>query len=149
MSDVRLPPPLSMTSRGIALLLAAAPLLLLGVASQLQPSDSGLGTHQQLGLPPCTLRVLTGIRCPACGMTTSWTHFAQGDWGQSIAVQPGGFLLALYGLAWSVTAGRVGLSGTMATWAAQRRLGIGLVAIGVVVLVDWGRDVWGISSFGG
>ena len=31
-----------------------------------------MGTHQQLGLPPCNFVTLTGYPCPACGMTTSF-----------------------------------------------------------------------------
>ena len=68
---------------------------LLGIAGWLRPSPNGMGTHQQLGLPPCTATVLFGIRCPACGMTTSWAHFMRGQWWWSFRVNPGGFALAL------------------------------------------------------
>src|SRR5207247_577108 len=44
---------------------------LLGVARLVEPDLRGYGTHEQLGLPPCTFRLLTGIACPSCGMTTS------------------------------------------------------------------------------
>ena len=37
------------------------------------------GTHQQLGLPPCTVLDWFGIRCPSCGMTTSWAHMVRGQ----------------------------------------------------------------------
>ena len=69
--------------------------MLLGTASQLNPSGTGLGTHQQLGLPPCSTRVLFGIRCPACGMTTSWSYFMHGNWRLSLQSNIGGFLLAV------------------------------------------------------
>src|SRR5687768_15883893 len=52
-------------------LTGAAMWSLLVVASMLQPDSRGMGTHEQLGMPPCTFLFLTGIRCPSCGMTTS------------------------------------------------------------------------------
>ena len=56
---------------------------LLAVAGSLQPSPAGLGTHEQLGLPSCTFRWLFGMRCPSCGMTTSWSHAMRGQWCRS------------------------------------------------------------------
>ncbi|RMG03430.1 MAG: DUF2752 domain-containing protein, partial [Planctomycetota bacterium] len=47
---------------------------LLVIAAVLRPSPTGLGTHQQLGLPPCTFRAMFGSRCPTCGMTTAWSN---------------------------------------------------------------------------
>ena len=52
-------------------------LLPLGAAVRLQPAREGLGTHQQLGLPPCTFRVLFDRPCPSCGMSTSWAHLVR------------------------------------------------------------------------
>lgn len=48
----------------------------LGIASWLRPDPRGFGTHQQLGMPPCTFTALTGIPCPGCGLTTSFAHMA-------------------------------------------------------------------------
>jgi hypothetical protein len=64
---------------------------LLTAALLLTPSPKGMGTHQQLGLPPCTFLYLTGFPCPFCGMTTSWTHAAHGQVFESIRAQPMGF----------------------------------------------------------
>jgi hypothetical protein len=69
--------------------LGALPLLTAGVL--LTPSTQGMGTHQQLGLPPCTFLYLTDFPCPFCGMTTSWTHAAHGQVFESIRTQPMGF----------------------------------------------------------
>jgi hypothetical protein len=80
------------------LLLGAWSLILLfgfGVAFCLEPSPNGYGTHQQLGLPPCTFRMLFGISCPSCGMTTSLSHFVRGQFLQSIDANAAGFLLAV------------------------------------------------------
>ena len=73
--------------------------LLLGlgllVAMWLQPDGRGSGTHQQLGLPPCTFKFLLNIPCPSCGMTTSWALAVRGDWQSSIQANWGGFVLFL------------------------------------------------------
>src|SRR5436309_15713317 len=37
--------------------------------SEGQPRE--LETHCQLGLPPCSFKLMTGKPCPSCGMTTS------------------------------------------------------------------------------
>ncbi|MFI4876406.1 MAG: DUF2752 domain-containing protein [Blastopirellula sp. JB062] len=68
---------------------------LLATAMTLRPSDQGLGTHQQLGLPPCSSRVWFGVRCPACGMTTSWAYLTKGNVVGSIRSNAAGFLLGL------------------------------------------------------
>ena len=44
----------------------------------LRPDGSGHGTHRQLGLPPCPSVIFWGRPCPACGLTTSWTHLLHG-----------------------------------------------------------------------
>jgi hypothetical protein len=43
-----------------------------------------MGTHQQLGLEPCNMVVLTGKPCPACGMTTSFALLVHGDVANSL-----------------------------------------------------------------
>jgi hypothetical protein len=67
------------TDRGLWLLLAAAALCVLGASRGLVPDARGLGTHTQLGLPPCGFLTLTGLPCPACGLTTSFAHLARGQ----------------------------------------------------------------------
>lgn len=54
-----------------------------------------MGTHRQLGLPPCTFLWATGFPCPFCGMTTSWTWAAHGEIARSIHTQPMGFAFFL------------------------------------------------------
>ncbi len=70
----------------------------IALATYLKPSADGFGTHQQLGLPPCTFLFMTGFPCPFCGMTTSWTHAAHGDVMTSISTQPMGFVLFVIAL---------------------------------------------------
>ncbi len=73
---------------------SAASLLLL-VGRLLHPSPGRVGTHEQLGLPPCTFLHLTGIPCPGCGLTTSVAYAAHLHFFESIATQPFGFVVFL------------------------------------------------------
>ena len=66
---------------------------LLALASWLTPDPMGLGTHRQLGLPGCTLYTILGIRCPGCGMTTSWAHTLNGDIANGLDCNIAGVLL--------------------------------------------------------
>ena len=123
--------------RAAAGLLAAVPLGLLVVAGMLEPNTDGLGTHQQLGLPPCSMRLMLGVRCPSCGMTTSWSHFMRGQWGHSWSANPGGFLLALYSVAFGAVSGVVVLRGRLPSSSLQRAFAVALVAIALVAVVQW------------
>lgn len=120
-----------------AFILAAIPLTLLVVASRLEPNSNGLGTHQQLGLPPCSMRVIFGIRCPGCGMTTSWAHFTNGDWSSSMAVNPGGFLLAGFSLAFACIAMGTCWTGRYPGPNTQKALAASILAIAAITLVNW------------
>ncbi|HEY1065403.1 MAG TPA: DUF2752 domain-containing protein [Pirellulales bacterium] len=71
---------------------------LLATAAMLTPNPSGSGTHHQLGLPPCTFKVLYNIPCPSCGMTTSWSHLMHGSVGAAFWANAGGALLAVSAL---------------------------------------------------
>jgi hypothetical protein len=65
------------------------------LAASLEPDPRGYGTHQRLGLPPCTFQLLFGLKCPSCGSTTSFAHFVRGHWYESVCANPGAFGLAL------------------------------------------------------
>ena len=65
------------------------------LAASLKPDPRGFGTHQRLGLPPCSFRVLFGINCPSCGSTTCFAQFVRGDWVSAIRANVSAFLLAL------------------------------------------------------
>ena len=79
--------------------LALALLALLVTAGILTPDARGHGTHQQLGLPPCTFYLIFQRPCPACGMTTSWAWLLRGEIGHALAANAGGTLLAGLSLA--------------------------------------------------
>ncbi len=129
--------------RGATLLrLAAAGLAgglatLLLVARVLTPAVAGLGTHQQLGLPPCSMRVLFGMRCPACGMTTSWSYWTRGQWSAAAQANVGGWCLALLALVVAVVAARVTWTGRLPGTRTLTVLGWAVVGSGVVTLTDW------------
>jgi hypothetical protein len=107
------------------------------VAMLLQPSETGMATHRQLGLPPCTFVMLFGIRCPSCGMTTSWAHLMRGQLASAMASNAGGTLLGLSAMAaipWLWFAAAKGR-----WWFRVRSewLLAGLIVVFVVTLVDW------------
>lgn len=62
--------------------------VVLGIAAWLTPASEGFGTHQQLGLGGCTLLTLTGWPCPMCGMTTSFSLYAEGRVLEAVVNQP-------------------------------------------------------------
>ena len=68
---------------------------LLAIAAVLKPSPLGYGTHEQVGLPPCTFSVLFGRPCPTCGMTTAWAHLVRGQWFDACRANAGGVLLGI------------------------------------------------------
>jgi hypothetical protein len=85
---------------GFALIGVAA----FAAAAWLDPYDAAgrplpHGTHRQLGLPPCMLNVVTGLPCPACGMTTSTALLAHGDPAAAWRVNWAGTLVGLLGAA--------------------------------------------------
>jgi hypothetical protein len=83
---------------GLAALAAVLTGLLI-VARTLTPDDRGHGTHEQLGLPPCTFYLVFQRPCPACGMTTAWAWVLRGNVGRALAANAGGALLAMLSLA--------------------------------------------------
>jgi hypothetical protein len=66
---------------------------LLLIARLLRPSADGVGTHRQLGLPPCAFLHFTGVPCPSCGLTTSVAHAAQLHFYESVITQPFGLVV--------------------------------------------------------
>lgn len=90
----------SLSGRVIAVAVMLAVLALFAVARALVPCPQGYGTHQQLGLPPCTSVAILGIRCPACGMTTSWSYAMRGQWSLAFQANAGGSALVVIALAY-------------------------------------------------
>lgn len=69
--------------------------MVLSIARVLTPSSTGVGTHEQLGIPACVFLKVTGWRCPSCGLTTSFAYAAHFRFVDAFFTQPFGFLLFL------------------------------------------------------
>ena len=113
-------------------------LVVLIVAFWLQPNPAGLGTHTQLGLPGCTMVTLLGIRCPGCGMTTSWAYTLKGDLTSAIRVNVGGVLLCFLAMATFPFLMWTGIRGRPfeTRWFTQIAVTVLLIAI-FISIVEW------------
>jgi len=88
----------------------------LGIARSLNPYEENgqprrWGTHQQLGLPPCSFQRLTGWPCPSCGLTTSFSLLMHGDWRAALVVNPVGPVMVLLAVAMAIWFAVAGISG--------------------------------------
>lgn len=131
--------PFSRLDRAILVVSGAVMIGLLGVAASLEPDARGLGTHQRLGLPACTVRTMLGIRCPSCGMTTSWACLTKGRLLEALEANVAGTLLGLIAAVagpWLLASGAGGrwFGKPGNEWVAL----IVVVSVGVVALADWG-----------
>jgi hypothetical protein len=72
---------------------------------------------------PCPLRLLTGVPCPLCGMTTAATGLASGDLAVALAANPFVLLLAGFTLVMAVLMGAraLGRVPPPAQWPDSRR----------------------------
>jgi hypothetical protein len=75
----------------IAMALGGA--LLLYLSWRMEPDPRGFGTHEQLGLAPCSFRTYAGIPCLSCGMTTAFSLMMRLRWIDAIVVQPAGAMI--------------------------------------------------------
>ena len=91
--------PVSGWARWSHALLLLGVLVMVGVGLYLTPDPAGHGTHQQLGLPPCTIYYLTGRPCPSCGLTTSVSAILHGQFGLAWRANPMGFVIVAGALA--------------------------------------------------
>jgi len=130
---------------GLLVALGAAAVLV--VAAFLEPSPTGLGTHQQFRMPPCGWIMLMDIPCPTCGWTTAFAHAADGRLLTSFRTQPFGCLLSvgtgmalLVGISVAVTGSRLG-------WIFTRLWGRGSGwLLGAMILLAW---VYKVLSYKG
>ena len=129
---------LSRRSRFFAAIVGVGLLAVLLLASQLRPDARGWGTHQQLGLPPCSLVALVGVRCPACGMTTSWALATRGRIVEAVRTHVTGTLLAVGSLVVGLGAVVVAASGRMLSWLpSQLMVAWMAAAVAGLILVEW------------
>ena len=108
----RRPQRLPIWGRLIMLVLASIWVTVFVIAALLNPyTEDGKPrrseTHRQwpLNLPECTFKEVTGLPCPSCGMTTSFSLLIHGDVWNSLQANFAGTLLASLGLfyvPWSI-----------------------------------------------
>ncbi|MBM3964801.1 MAG: DUF2752 domain-containing protein [Planctomycetes bacterium] len=113
--------------------------ILLATAKWLSPDPSGMGTHQQLGLPACTMLAFSGVRCPGCGMTTSWAHTMDGNFVEAFQTNAAGSLLCWLCIACVPIMASVVVAGkrTRDGWASKFALS-GFLAAMTIALIEWG-----------
>ncbi|WP_390625344.1 DUF2752 domain-containing protein [Paludisphaera soli] len=93
---------------------------MLAVARSLEPDPRGYGSHEQLGLAPCSFLVDTGRYCPFCGATTAVAHATRGRLDRAWGANPAGALVGL-------------LAGPLIAW---------------LLVAAWTRKPWGFRSPG-
>jgi hypothetical protein len=145
-------PVLSDGVRGALVGLTLGLVAVFGIARWLNPYDQDgsprrMETHRQLGLPPCTFKVMTGgLPCPSCGMTTSFALLMHGDVANSLRANAVGTLLALFCLAlipWNLASAYLrrplfvrSIERTL-TFLVLAFLGLMLLRWGVVLALYW------------
>ena len=65
-------------------------LAVLGASVWLTPDPHGVGTHEQLGLSPCSMLIDYGWPCPGCGLTTAFAAVAHGQFVAAFRAQLAG-----------------------------------------------------------
>jgi|GEM_PF-3242634 len=124
--------------RLLAATLAVVLLGLLTFARILEPCPEGFGTHRQSGWPPCTFVMLLGIRCPTCGMTTSWAHFVRGQIVEAIKVNSVGAILCVTSIVHVPWLFICAATGRWVGWKPNAStVANATVAIVVVAIIQW------------
>ena len=113
-------------------------LLLLVTAAAIKPDKRGYGTHQRLGLPPCSFKVVTGVRCPSCGMTTSWAYLVRGQIVNSVKSNCGGAFLGLVVIVMAPWALASGVRGRWLWRPFNERMAlVTALTLISITLIDW------------
>lgn len=114
------------------------------IGALLHPYDSAGApktqeTHLQLGFPQCSFYRMTGLPCPSCGFTTSFSLLMHGDPVNAFRANSVGMLLAAFGmlaLPWALISAWLGRY----IWikSAERVLITSLIVFVVLMLTRWG-----------
>lgn len=136
-------PRVSPWGRLFAIAIAGACLTVLTLAATLQPNHSGVGSHRAMGLQNCQLLDRSGIPCPSCGMTTSFTWFVRGNLAASAYVQPMGMLIALSAAACVWVGAYVAITGRpVHRLLLQLNARAWLIGILAVAIAAWGWKIY-------
>jgi len=135
---------LSRTWRVLAFVSGVCVLGVLLTSRALEPSSDGFGTHQQLGLPPCSSVALLGIKCPSCGMTTSWSLATRGRFVEAASVNAGGLLLAIIAMAYLPASCYFSWRGrsTRGSWFSLA-LGVSILTSLAIAVAQW---LWRLNT---
>ncbi|MEZ6139761.1 MAG: DUF2752 domain-containing protein [Zavarzinella sp.] len=119
-------------------------LCVVAAATQVQPyypdgTPKRSGSHESLGLPPCTYKYLFNSPCPSCGMTTSFALFIRGDIANSLRanfIGTGLIILVLLIIPWAFISAWRGKY----LWIRRADLAFALLfgLISVCILIRWG-----------
>lgn len=125
-------------SRLTFLVLAIIPSGVFFLATQLTPNPIGHSTHTQLGLPPCGFLQLTGVICPGCGLTTSFSHLVRFELVSAAAANPFGIPLFIF----AMVCIPLSLWGAVKGWSVvdaliRFRMDVVLVGLAVTGVVVW------------
>jgi hypothetical protein len=138
---------LTRTQRLLVLLPGVGIVMVFSIAVRLTPDPRGFGTHQQLRMPPCTFRLMTGVNCPHCGLTTSFSWFVRGEFRKSVEANPSGLCLAVasvLALVWSII---VSIRGSFFIIYEPGRVFLIVFAVWVAVsIVVWFFKLFGKQS---
>ncbi|MGH9196425.1 MAG: DUF2752 domain-containing protein, partial [Acidimicrobiia bacterium] len=110
-----------------------APVQILGLGGLL--AAGGLLAYTSVRLPLiCPLRLITGVPCPFCGMTTGTVALMRGDLGAAVAANPFSPAVVLGALGGFVDGfRRLVRRGSIATWLfrtrASKRVGVALLLV--------------------
>ena len=142
-----LPARASRDTRIGAAILAAIALAVLVTAALIHPDPSGMGTHRQLGLPPCGWLASTGYPCPTCGMTTSFSAAANAKPLGALVAQPFGAAFALATAIFFWGSLHVALFGSNLARAFERLLAPRyLWPTGALFLLGWAYKCWSVRA---
>jgi hypothetical protein len=91
--------------RLVLVLIAVGLIAVFAVAVWLNPYKDGkvwlMETHRQLWhMPECNFKMMTGMPCPSCGMTSSFALLMHGDLVNSLRANAAGTFLAILCLAY-------------------------------------------------
>lgn len=119
-----------------------------GVAWWLNPYEADgsartMATHRQLGLPPCTFAEVTGVPCPACGLTTSFALLAHGDVANSLRANWVGTLLAGFCalvVPWALAS--IVRGKPLLVRSLEKALLVVLISLFVLLFARWAVVVW-------
>jgi len=112
------------------------------IATVLNPYDASgrprsHGTHHQLGLPPCTLKTLTGISCPSCGMTTTISLLMHGNPQAAWQTNWAGCIVAFIGILGTIWFLLIATGLTSGRFTANQVVKAMTIAGMAVALIRW------------